>query len=95
MTKDLLEDVGWEIIAWLRALSVLLFAILRLLLNVLMEKLSVTWVQKMVAGWETTACLRVPSVLFLVTLLLHLCVLKENLTVTGGQMMAAGLGIIV
>ena len=58
---DLLRKliIGWEIIAWLKGLSVLLYAILLFQLNVQKAKLSVTWDQIVDAGKETTACVQI------------------------------------
>ena len=71
-------DAGWEIIACLQGLSVLLYATLLLLPNVQMEKLFVTWDQIVDAGKETTASQRVLFVLLLVTLLFLFNVQKEK-----------------
>ena len=62
MTEDQMEDVGWEISAC-RKEYVLLSAILLHLLNVLKEKLPVTWEPMMDAGWEITVYQKVSEYL--------------------------------
>merc|ERR1719150_625324 len=68
---------------------------LLLLLNVLMEKLSVIWGPMLVAGWETTVCLKALHVLHHVILLLPLNVMMGSLSVTWEPMVDAGWAIIV
>merc|ERR1712154_498160 len=61
----LLRAAGWEIIVWLRALSVQLSVTLLLLHSVVLLRSAATWELMTGAGWETSACRRVPSVLLL------------------------------
>jgi len=69
---------GWETTVCLKDLHVLLHAILLLPLNVLMEKLFVTWGPMLGVGWETTVCLKDLCVLLHAILLLLLNVLMET-----------------
>ena len=78
MTMALMEDVGWEITAYLPIQLVHHLVTPLFLFNVLMEKLSVIMALMEDVGQEITACLQVQHVHLLAILLLLFNVLMEK-----------------